>query len=93
VKIRDRLGIHGANRQTARLYDVRHTFATHRLYEWMKGSEDVYALLNKLSAYMGHAQITDTYYYIHLVPDQIQTLAGIDVSRYESLLPEADCYE
>ena len=97
AKVRDKLNIHGANRQIPRLYDVRHTFATHRLYEWMKDGEDIYERLNHLSAYMGHAQITDTYYYIHLVPEQLITLAGVDFSSYESLLPEADyderCFE
>jgi integrase len=93
AKIRDKLNIYGANRQIARLYDIRHTFATHRLYDWMKDGEDVYTLLNNLSAYMGHAQITDIYYYIHFVPEQLQALAGVDFSRYESLMPEVTCCE
>ena len=92
AKTRSKLNIYGANGQTPRLYDMRHTFATHRLYEWMKNNEDVYALLHHLSVYMGHAQITDTCYYIHLVPEQLQTLAGVDFSQYESLIPEV-CYD
>jgi integrase len=71
-----------------RMYDLRHTMATHRLYEWMKSGINIYEEIQYLSRYLGHAQLSDTYYYIHFVPEQIQTLAGIDISRYENLLPE-----
>lgn len=73
-----------------RLYDFRHTFATHRLYEWMREGADLDAMLPYLSAYMGHAQLSDTYYYMHLVPGQFEAMSGIDLSRYENLLPEVE---
>jgi len=73
-----------------RLYDLRHTFATHRLYEWMHEGKDLNAMLPYLSAYMGHAQLSDTYYYIHHIPDQFKKMTGIDFSRYEELLPEVE---
>lgn len=60
--------ITGTGRRSPRLYDFRHTFATHRLYRWMREGKDLNAMLPYLSAYMGHAQLSDTYYYIHLVP-------------------------
>ena len=73
-----------------RLYDFRHTFATHRLYEWMQEGKDLDTMLPYLSAYMGHAQLSDTYYYMHLVPGQLKALSGIDFTRYENLLPEVE---
>jgi integrase len=73
-----------------RMYDMRHTMATHRLYEWMKTGVNIHEEIQNLSRYMGHAQLSDTFYYIHLVPEQIQMLAGIEISRYEDLLPEAE---
>jgi integrase len=76
-----------------RLYDFRHTFSTHRLYEWMREGKDLDVMLPYLSAYMGHAQLSDTYYYIHLVPEQFETLSGVDFTRYEALLPEVECDE
>ena len=76
-----------------RLYDLRHTFATHRLYEWMHEGVDLDAMLPYLSTYMGHAQLSDTYYYIHLVPGQFEMMSGLDLSRYEILLPEVECDE
>ena len=71
-----------------RLYDFRHTFATHRLYKWMHEGKDITAMLPYLSAYMGHAQISDTYYYIHLVPGLFERMSGFDYTMSEMLLPE-----
>ena len=64
-----------------RLYDLRHTFATHRLYRWMKDKKDLHAMMPYLSAYMGHAKISETYYYIHLVPGMHEEMSDF---RYES---------
>lgn len=64
-----------------RLYDLRHAFATHRLYRWMKDGKDLHAMMPYLSAYMGHAKISETYYYIHLVPGMYEEMSGF---RYES---------
>ncbi len=73
-----------------RLYDFRHTFATHRLYQWMREGKDVTAMLPYLSAYLGHAQLSDTYYYIHLVPGLFEQMTGFDFSASEKLLPEVE---
>lgn len=51
-----------------RLYDLRHTFATHRLYQWVKEGKDINACLAYLSEYMGHSNLESTAYYIHLLP-------------------------
>lgn len=71
-----------------RLYDFRHSFATHRLYQWMGEGRDLTAMLPYLSAYMGHAHLSSTYYYIHFVPEQLKVMSGLDFSKYEALLPE-----
>jgi integrase len=76
-----------------RLYDFRHTFATRRLYRWMREGKDVTAMLPYLSAYMGHEQISDTYYYIHLVPGLFEKMTGFDYSASDRLLPEVECDE
>jgi integrase len=73
-----------------RVYDFRHSFATHRLYQWMREGKDMDAMLPYLSAYMGHVCITSTYYYIHLVPGIFETMSGTDYSRLESLIPEVE---
>jgi len=86
--VRKKLDLCGINGSLPRLYDFRHTMATHRLYEWIHDGKDLNVMLPYLSAYMGHAQLSDTYYYIHLVPEQFQAMTGIDFSRFEELLPE-----
>jgi integrase len=88
-KVRVKLGLEQSGSTLLRLYDFRHTFATHRLYLWMREGKDLTAMLPYLCAYMGHSQLSDTYYYIHLVPGQLETMSGLDFSKYESLLPEA----
>jgi integrase len=86
-------GIGTSGEYSPRLYDFRHTFATHRLYQWMCDGKDVTAMLPYLSAYMGHAQLSDTYYYIHLVPGLFEKMTGFDYSASEHLLPEVECDE
>lgn len=83
-----RADIGGTGRRSPRLYDFRHTFATHRLYRWMCEGKDLHAMLPYLSAYMGHAQLSDTHYYIHLIPNLLKEMSGFDFSAAEALLPE-----
>ena len=75
LKIENRYGV------SPRVYDLRHTFATHRLYRWMKDGKDLHAMMPYLSAYMGHAKVSETYYYIHLVPGMHEEMSDF---RYES---------
>lgn len=71
-----------------RPYDLRHTFATHRLYQWMAEGKDLSVCLPYLSAYMGHADFSATAYYIHLVPEIFSEMSGMDRNRFEGLIPE-----
>ena len=87
---KERLGITQFGDNVPRVYDFRHSFATHRLYQWMREGKDLDAMLPYLSAYMGHASITSTYYYIHLVPGIYAEMSGADYSRFESLIPEVE---
>lgn len=86
-------GIDGTGRRSPRFYDFRHTFATHRLYHWMREGKDLNAMLPYLSAYMGHAQLSDTYYYIHLVPGLMEEMSDFAFSSAEVLLPEVETDE
>jgi integrase/recombinase XerD len=88
--VRARAGITPAGKHQPRLYDLRHSMATHRLYQWARQGKNLTAALPYLSAYMGHAQLSDTYYYIHLVPDTAQPMTA-DV--FSTLLPEVDSHE
>ena len=91
--LKRKAGISTVGECTPRLYDFRHTFATHRLYKWMQEGKDLSAMIPKLSAYMGHAQLSDTYYYIHFVPGLLEHMTGLDFSDSENLLPEVSTDE
>lgn len=71
-----------------RLYDLRHTFATHRLYQWVKEGKDINACLAYLSGYMGHSNLESTAYYIHLLPTLYTDLPELRLDS--SLEMEAD---
>jgi integrase len=88
--VRKQLGIQQIGSNPPRPYDFRHSHATHRLYLWLREGKDLMTMLPYLSAYMGHAQFTDTFYYIHLVPGQLETMSGLDFTKYEVLLPEVE---
>jgi len=92
-EILDKTGIFKSIQDLPILYGFRHTFATHRLYQWLCEGKDLTSMLPYLSAYMGHARLSDTYYYIHFVPEQFQAMSGLDFTKYEALLPEADYYD
>lgn len=71
-----------------RIYDLRHTFATHRLYLWLEEGKDINAFFPYLSDYMGHEQFSDTAYYIHLIPGLFQKMSNFDISKRQNLLLE-----
>ena len=81
-------GINTVHGNRPRPYDFRHTFATHRLYQWMAEGKDLSVCLPYLSAYMGHADFSATAYYIHLVPEILPEMSGMDRNRFENLIPE-----
>ena len=84
----DKSGIGDVPGNTPRPYDFRHTFATHRIYQWMKEKKDLGIMLPYLSAYMGHTQFSSTAYYIHLVPDFFADMSGMDLNAFGGLIPE-----
>jgi len=55
-----------------RPYDLRHTFAVHRLTEWYHQGVDINARLPWLSAYMGHINVIGTEKYLHATPELLQ---------------------
>lgn len=55
-----------------RLQDFRHTFATRRLVEWYRAGLDVEREMPKLSTYLGHVSVGNTYWYIESVPELLQ---------------------
>jgi len=50
-------------------HGLRHSFAVTTLIDWYRADDDVQARLPALSAFMGHAQPKDTYWYLSAVPE------------------------
>ncbi len=50
-----------------RTHDMRHSFAHHALLRWYREGADVQAKLPALAAYMGHASVVSTQYYLSLL--------------------------
>lgn len=55
-----------------RVHDLRHSFAARTMVGWYRAGLDVERELPKLSAYLGHAHVNDTYWYIEAVPELLQ---------------------
>ena len=87
-KIRGKLNIESRSNNPPRIYDLRHTFATHRLYQWMRDGKDIYAMMPYLSAFMGHSKLTETFYYVHLVPGMLEEMSGFNYGSVADLFPE-----
>jgi len=67
-----------------RPYDLRHTFAVHRLTRWYHAGVDIGPRLPWLSAYMGHKDIVGTEVYLTATPE----LIAIAACRLEGRLRE-----
>jgi len=62
-----------------RIHDFRHTFAVRRLVRWYEEGVDIDKKIFALSTYLGHAKISDTYWYLSAVPE----LLAITSRRFE----------
>ena len=79
-RIRSRLGWTAEGRaRRPRIHDLRHTFAVRRLLRWYEDGTDLDRKVLALSTYLGHAKVTDTYWYLSAVPE----LMAITSQRFE----------
>lgn len=51
---------------------MRHRLAAKTLVRWYREGLDVERELPKLSTYLGHVHVADTYWYIEAVPELLQ---------------------
>jgi integrase len=79
-RIRERLGwtAEGRARRPC-IHALRHTFAVRRLLRWYQQGADLERKLLALSTYLGHAKVSDTYWYLTGVPE----LMAIAAQRFE----------
>jgi site-specific recombinase XerD len=59
-----------------RIHDLRHTFAVRRVMLWQAQGTEIDQAMLALSTYMGHAKISNTYWYLTAVPELMAVAAG-----------------
>jgi integrase len=67
MKLSRKLGWRDADKKP-RIHDFRHTFAVRRLLKWYKEGANLDQKILALSTYLGHAQVTDTYWLFECRP-------------------------
>jgi integrase len=78
-------GSHGA----PRVHDLRHGFAVRRLVLWHEQGVDINQHMLALSTYLGHAKVSNTYWYLTGVPE-LMSLAGKRFERFADLGEDGD---
>jgi integrase len=68
-----------------RLHDFRHRFAVETLLRWYRNGEDPKRRLPILSTYLGHAHVTDTYWYLTGTPKLLGAASKRLEKRWEGL--------
>ncbi len=68
-----------------RLHDLRHRFAVTTLLHWYRTGLDVEQRLPVLSTYLGHAHVTDTYWYLSAIPELLALTKDRLEKRWEAL--------
>lgn len=58
-----------------RIHDLRHSFICHRLEDWYAQGLDIDRSILALSTYVGHAKVTDTYWYVTATPELLAIAA------------------
>ena len=67
-----------------RIHDLRHTFVVRRIMLWQAQGVDIDQAMLSLSTYVGHAMVTNTYWYLSAVPELMALAAG----RFESFMAQ-----
>ena len=81
VKLSHQIGLRAPeDHHGPRLHDLRHRFAIRTLLHWYRCGANVEQRLPQLAAYLGHAHINDTYWYLSATPE----LLALAARRLES---------
>jgi len=76
VKLSRQIGLRGPHDSYGpRLHDFRHSFAIKTLLAWYRKGVNVDRHMPELSVYLGHAHVSDTYWYLSAVPELMQLAA------------------
>jgi integrase len=79
--LREQLGRRNRGAHHApRIHDLRHTMVVRRVMLWHSQAVDIDQAMLALSTYVGHVNVTNTYWYLSAVPE----LIALAAQRFES---------
>jgi integrase len=61
-----------AQRRRPHLHDLRHRFAHETLLQWYRDGQEIERRLPVLSAYLGHTEVRETYWYLSARPELLK---------------------
>jgi len=64
------------DRQGPRIHDLRHTFAIRSIERCAGDPQAIRRHMAALSTYLGHAHVSDTYWYLQATPELLRQIAG-----------------
>lgn len=68
-----------------RLHDFRHRFAVETLLCWYRSGEDVTRRMPVLSTYLGHGNVSGTYWYLTNTPELMSAASGLLEARWKGV--------
>lgn len=79
-RLRHQLGWKSGRQQRGpRIHDLRHTFTVRCLIRWYEEGAEIDRKIASLSTYLGHADVSSTYWYLSAVPE----LLALAAARFE----------
>jgi integrase len=83
-----RLGLHpGPGQRGPRIHDLRHTFAVRALEQCTGDRDAIRRHMVALSTYLGHAHVTDTYWYLQATPHLLREVAAAGEAHATAGMP------
>ena len=82
--------IDGKHPGKIRVYSLRHQFASACLNRWLDNGENLMAMLPFLREYMGHKNLSETAYYIHILPENLIKSPAIDWDKFNAMFQEVE---
>lgn len=70
-----------------RIHDLRHTMAVRRLQRWRESGQSIDHAMFWLCTYLGHAKISDTYWYLSGIPELMDTI-GARFERFVGIVEQ-----
>ena len=81
---------HGGRGKGPRLHDFRHTFCVHSLERWVASGSDPSAFIPRLTAYLGHANLSCTEKYLRMTAEVYPEVSRIMQDNYGYIIPRME---